>query len=71
MESVVKVPFKISLKAARVNANLTQKEASKELGISQNTLINYENGDTIPTWDIVDRMVSLYGIPADYLFFGR
>ena len=65
------VPFKISLRAARVNANLSQKQAAQELHISQKTLINYESGATIPNWEVVDNMSQLYGIPVEHLFFGR
>ena len=34
--------FKISLRAARVNASLTQTEAARRLGIGVNTLIKWE-----------------------------
>ncbi len=47
---------KIQIQAARVNANLTQKEAAKKLNISQATLQNYESG----------KIVSQY--PTDYIF---
>lgn len=33
---------KISLKAARVNANMTMVEAAKELGIAVSTLVKWE-----------------------------
>lgn len=65
------VPFKVSLKAARVNANLTQKEACKALGITQKTLLNYESGATMPNWETVDKMSRLYGIPIDFFFLER
>ena len=67
----VTVPFKISLRAARVNAKLSQKQAATALHISQKTLINYESGETIPNWETVDNMSHLYGIPVEHLFFGR
>lgn len=60
----------ITLKAARVNAALTQKEAAKKLGINQATLQNYENGITYPTMDMVERISQLYNFPKDYIFFG-
>lgn len=60
---------KISLKAARVNANLTQREAAKRLGICLSTLQNYESGVTVPDWNAVNRIVDVYGLPADYIFF--
>lgn len=58
--------FKISLKAARVNAELSQAEAAKALGVSVPTLIGWESKKRIPRADHVDRMAQLYGIPAEY-----
>ena len=40
------IPDGISLKAARVNAGFTQKEAAKQLKIGESTLIKYEKGET-------------------------
>lgn len=62
---------KISLRAARVNAHLLQKEAATRLGISQATLQNYENGVTVPDWNMAKRIENLYNFPSDYIFFGR
>ena len=62
---------RISLKAARVNANLTQREAAEKLKISRSTLKNYEDGRTSPTMETVREMESLYNFPQDYIFFGN
>lgn len=35
-------PLKITLKAARVNAGLTQEEAAKAIGISARTYLSWE-----------------------------
>ena len=40
--------LQITLKAARVNAGLTQVEAAKKLGKSPNTIILWENGTIAP-----------------------
>ena len=61
---------KITLAAARVNAGLTQKEAAKQLEISSKTLLNYENGISVPDWDMVNKISELYEFPSDYIFFG-
>ncbi len=61
---------RISLKAARVNAGYTQRESAKKLGVCLDTLKNYESGRTVPQYDTVERMSALYGISADFLFFG-
>ncbi len=37
--------LQLTLKAARVNAGLTQKELAKQMGISEPTLIKWEKGD--------------------------
>lgn len=63
--------IKISLKAARINAKYRMKDAAQLLGITGRTLLNYETGKTIPDYDVVLKISSLYGIPVDYLFFER
>ena len=62
--------LKISLKAARVNAELTQREAAKRIGVSREALQTYESGKTIPNWVVVNRMKEVYGIPLDFISFG-
>lgn len=54
----------ITLKAARVNAGLTQKEAAEKLGIGKQTLANYENYVTSPRMPLGKKIAELYG--ADY-----
>lgn len=65
-----KVP-QITLAAARVNANMTQQEASEKLGISKATLANYESGRTVPDWDMVHKIGLVYKYPHEYIFFGN
>lgn len=59
----------ITLKSARVNKNLTQSEAAKKLGISTDTLSNYERGKSYPDVPVIKRMEDLYGIPYSDLIF--
>ncbi len=59
----------ITLKAARVNAGLTQKEAAKRLGISRNTLANYEMYKTKPDIEMGKKIASLYNLPVDGIIF--
>lgn len=60
---------KITLKAARVNANLSQKDAAAALGVNVSTLQNYESGETVPDWNMVKRIEEVYGYPADFILF--
>ena len=61
--------MKITLKAARVNAGLTQSEVVRELGITKGTLINYEKYRTIPDIETAKAMASLYGQSVNDLIF--
>ena len=61
--------FKISIAAARVNANLTQAEAAKKLGIANNTLIKWEKGEEFPKINQMRDLCNLYEVPADCLKF--
>lgn len=60
---------KITLKAARVNANLSQQEAARRIGVSASTLRNWEAGKTFPNQPKIEKMCEVYGIPFDILFF--
>ena len=60
----------ITLKAARVNANLSQKEAAKRLEIAPSTLRNWESGKTFPKHNQVIAICALYGVHVDNIFFG-
>lgn len=62
----------ITMRAARINAGLTQKEAAEKLEISRNALTNYENGKSVPKVDLAKRMAKLYGFPInDIIFFNE
>lgn len=50
----------ITLKAARVNKQLTQQEAAKMLGISVDTLRQYEAGNTFPDVPMIQKIEKLY-----------
>lgn len=60
--------LQISLAAARVNANLTQRDVAKALGISTQTLVNWEAGKTEPSANQARALASLYNIKLDYIF---
>ena len=40
--------YKIRMAAARVNAGLTQEQVAKEMQVSKNTIVNWENGKIEP-----------------------
>lgn len=61
--------MKVTLKAARVNANLSQVKAAKALGISESTLAKWENGDTCPRADRMQDICDLYNCGMDDVVF--
>ena len=61
--------FRITLKAARVNAELSQEDAAKRIGVCVSTLQNYESGKRVPDWDVVRKIEEVYGVKADDIFF--
>lgn len=63
--------LRISLEAARVNANLTQRQVCKELGISLPTIVYWEKGVRIPTVDNATKLAKLYGVTLDDINFQR
>lgn len=61
--------FKISLKAARINAGLSQKEVAKKLDKSNKTICSWEKGETFPGPEMIDALCELYGISYDNINF--
>lgn len=59
----------ITLKAARVNKNLTQIEAAKMLGISPDTLRQYEAGNTFPSVPMIAKIEALYAVSYNDIDF--
>ena len=64
----------IHLKAARINAGLTQSEVVKELRrrgykISKNTLSSYEAYRTKPDIGVAKAMADMYGMSVDNIIF--
>lgn len=59
----------ITLKSARVNKGLTQVEAAKLLGVTKDTLSNYERGKSYPDVPIIQKMENVYGVSYSELIF--
>ena len=59
--------MKITIKAARVNAGLTQAEAAKKLCASREALQSWETGKVHMRWENMERMSEVYGAPLQDL----
>lgn len=60
--------LKISLKAARVNANLSQDEVASAMNKSKTTINNWENGKTEIDLGNLKTLCSLYNVTIDDIF---
>ena len=57
--------IKISLKACRANANMEQKVWAEKVGVSFNTISNWENGKGEPSLSQLRIISELSKIPID------
>ena len=58
---------KITLKAARVNAELTQDEAAERMGKTKQTIVNWENGRTEIRYKDLVKLSEIYDMPIEYI----
>ena len=61
--------MKMTLRTARELAGLTQIKAAKSLGISVETLSNYEQGRSYPNIIMLRKIEELYGVSYNQLIF--
>lgn len=61
--------MEITLKAARINKQLQQKDAARALGVSVDTLSNWENGKTFPSVPQIKKIEEIYGVSYSDIIF--
>ena len=59
--------FKIKLKAARVNAEMTAKDVAENIGKTEKTVLNWENGITAIPAEQFNNLCKLYNIKSDHV----
>lgn len=59
------------IKAARVEKKFTQEQVAEVLGVSRQTISNWENGKSYPDIISVIKMSDCYGVSLDYLLKGE
>ena len=60
--------MKISLKALRVNADMTQAEAAKELQVTEKTIQNWEAYKTFPSAGQLVSVCRVYSCSLDDIY---
>ena len=61
--------MKLTLKALRINKGYNQKKASSLIGISEETLANYEKGLTYPDIPTLKKIEEVYETKYDNINF--
>lgn len=61
--------MKLTLKALRVNNNLTQEEAAKRVGVSKYTWSNYELGKTFPDVPTIETIEKVFNVTYSDIIF--
>lgn len=60
--------MKISIKGARVEKNMTQSQVGKEMGVTKDTISNWERGKTSPTGKQLLKLCELYDVSPSDIF---
>lgn len=61
--------MQVTLRAARANVNLTQREAADKIGVTVDTVSNWERAKSFPNALQIRRIEEVYGVPYDNLIF--
>ena len=62
-------PVKLTLKSAREIKGLKQAEAAELIGVSTDTLGNYERGKSYPDVPVLRKIEEVYDIPYNRIIF--
>ena len=65
----LETPAKVTLKTARELKKLKQGEAAALIGVSVDTLSNYERGKSYPDIPILRKIEEVYQIPYNRIIF--
>jgi len=57
--------FATRLRAIRLAANLTITDLAESAGLSRQTIYNYENGASDPTWAMVCKLAECLGVSTE------
>lgn len=60
--------MKISIKGARIERNMTQSQVGKEMGVTKDTISNWERGKTSPTGNQLLKLCELYNVSPSDIF---
>ena len=68
MMEVIRMSFEGRLRQAREMAGLTQQDLAEKLGVTKNSISNYENGVSSPKWDILVKIFDVLRVDPNFLY---
>jgi len=54
--------FAEKLKAARLRSGVSQERLAAQFGVTKRTIINYENGQTLPPVNLLPKIAKFFGV---------
>jgi len=67
MKVIIIVDFGVKVKHLRLGLGLTQVQVAQRLHISKAMMSSYETGIRLPSYDVLVKFATLYGVTTDYL----
>ena len=61
------VDFGYRLKNLRIQYGMTQAQLADRLGLSKSVISAYENGNRLPSYDILIKIARIYNVTTDFL----
>lgn len=55
------------IKQLRLERGINQKELGNAVGVSKQSVSNWENGNIMPSIDLLIRLADVFGVSTDYL----
>ena len=67
MKNIDKKQFGNFIARLRKENNMSQEDLGKLLGVTKVSVSGYENGTRIPSLDVLQGILDIFGVSADYL----
>jgi transcriptional regulator with XRE-family HTH domain len=58
-----------NLLAARLAHHLSQKDEGEALGVAKRTIIHYEKGESLPSFEVIERLLAFYQLTPNAFFY--
>lgn len=71
LKGLFKMNLKTKIMCCRVNAGLSVEQLAEKLGVSCQTLCNWESGETVPDIDKLMLIAETFGVTTDWLLYDK